>query len=309
MAQITAAMVKELREKTGIGMMECKKALAQTDGDLEKAIDVLRERGLQIADKKASRVAADGLVSTYQENGVTVILEVNSESDFVASNDLFVSFVNGVAKTIVEERPKDVDALLACKYAGDGEGTVNDVLKERIAVIKENIKIRRFEIIEGAVVTYVHAGGTVAAAVKFDADADTAAKDKFKEMGKNVAMQVVSMSPSYLDPDSVPADVLAHEKEVLKAEMDNDPKFANKPDAVKEKILPGKLNKFYDENCLVKQAYIKDDIITVAQYVESVAKSLGANFKVTGFVRYAKGEGIEKRNDNLADEVKAMIGG
>ncbi len=309
MAQITAAMVKELREKTGIGMMECKKALAQTDGDLEKAIDVLRERGLQIADKKASRVAADGLVSTYQENGVTVILEVNSESDFVASNDLFVSFVNGVAKTIVEERPKDVDALLACKYAGDGEGTVNDVLKERIAVIKENIKIRRFEIIEGAVVTYVHAGGTVAAAVKFDADADTAAKDKFKEMGKNVAMQVVSMSPSYLDPDSVPADVLAHEKEVLKAEMDNDPKFANKPDAVKEKILPGKLNKFYDENCLVKQAYIKDDKITVAQYVESVAKSLGANFKVTGFVRYAKGEGIEKRNDNLADEVKAMIGG
>jgi elongation factor Ts len=309
MAQITAAMVKELREKTGIGMMECKKALAQTDGDLEKAIDVLRERGLQIADKKASRVAADGLVSTYQENGVTVILEVNSESDFVASNDLFVSFVNGVAKTIVEERPKDVDALLACKYAGDGEGTVNDVLKERIAVIKENIKIRRFEIIEGAVVTYVHAGGTVAAAVKFDADADTAAKDEFKEMGKNVAMQVVSMSPSYLDPDSVPADVLAHEKEVLKAEMDNDPKFANKPDAVKEKILPGKLNKFYDENCLVKQAYIKDDKITVAQYVESVAKSLGANFKVTGFVRYAKGEGIEKRNDNLADEVKAMIGG
>lgn len=309
MAQITAAMVKELREKTGIGMMECKKALAQTDGDLEKAIDVLRERGLQIADKKASRVAADGLVSTYQENGVTVILEVNSESDFVASNDLFVSFVNGVAKTIVEERPKDVDALLACKYAGDGEGTVNDVLKERIAVIKENIKIRRFEIIEGAVVTYVHAGGTVAAAVKFDADADTAAKDEFKEMGKNVAMQVVSMSPSYLDPDSVPADVLAYEKEVLKAEMDNDPKFANKPDAVKEKILPGKLNKFYDENCLVKQAYIKDDKITVAQYVESVAKSLGANFKVTGFVRYAKGEGIEKRNDNLADEVKAMIGG
>lgn len=303
---ITAADVKALREKTGIGMMECKKALMETNGDMDKAVDVLRERGLAVAAKKASRIAAEGVVSAYTDGKDTVILEVNSESDFVATNDLFLGFVADVAKTVLANRPKDVEELLASKFIGSDE-SVNDALQEKILVIKENIKIRRFEIIEGNVVSYIHGGGTVAVAVKFDTTDEIAATEEFKVMGKDVAMQVAAMNPAYLDKDSVPADVLEHEKSVLLSEMDNDPKMASKPAQVKERIVAGKISKYYDENCLVCQAFVKDGDLTVKKYIDSVASKLGGSIVPTYFVRWEKGEGLEKKNENFADEVASMM--
>lgn len=303
---ITAADVKALRDKTGIGMMECKKALQETNGDMEKAVDVLRERGLAVAAKKASRIAAEGVVTTYTDGNSTVVLEVNSESDFVATNELFLAFVKDVARTILANRPADVDALLASKFI-EGDMSVNDALQEKILVIKENIKIRRFEIIEGNVVTYIHAGGTVAVAVKFDTTDEIAATDEFKVMGKDVAMQIAAMSPAYLDKDAVPAEVLDHEKSVLLSEMDNDPKMASKPAQVKEKIVAGKISKYYDENCLVCQNFVKDGDLTVKKYIDGVASKLGGEIVPTYYVRWEKGEGLEKKNENFADEVAGMI--
>lgn len=302
----TAADVKALREKTGVGMMECKKALTETDGDMDKAIDVLRERGLAASQKKASRIAAEGVVTTYTEGDATVVLEVNAESDFVAKNAVFNEFVLDVAKTIIATAPASVEALLETKLVGT-DRTVQENLQDKILQIGENIKIRRFEIIKGVTASYIHGGGSVAVVVTFDAAADIAAKDEFVVMGKDVAMQVAAMSPSYLDEAAVPADVLEHEKAILIAQMNEDPKMASKPDMVKEKIVAGKISKYYDENCLVCQAFVKDGDISVKKYVENTAKALGGDIKVTGFVRYAKGEGLEKKSDNFADEVASMM--
>lgn len=302
----TAADVKALREKTGVGMMECKKALAETDGDMDKAIDVLRERGLAASQKKASRIAAEGVVTVYTEGNTTVALEVNAESDFVAKNEVFNAFVLDVAKTIAANKPADVDTLLADKLIGT-DRTVQENLQDKVLQIGENIKIRRFEIIEGVTASYIHGGGSVAVVVTFDTTAEIAAKEEFKVMGKDVAMQVAAMSPAYLDQAAVPADVIEHEKGILLAQMNEDPKMASKPDQVKEKIISGKISKYYDENCLVCQAFVKDGDLTVQQYIDNTAKVLGGAIKATGFVRYAKGEGLEKKNENFADEVASMM--
>lgn len=302
----TAADVKALREKTGVGMMECKKALAETDGDMEKAIDVLRERGLAASQKKASRIAAEGVVTVYTEGDTTVALEVNAESDFVAKNDVFNAFVLDVAKTIAATTPADVDTLLAGNLIGT-DRTVQEHLQDKILQIGENMKIRRFEIIKGVTASYIHGGGSVAVVVTFDTAADVAANDAFKVMGKDVAMQVAAMNPAYLDEAAVPAEVIEHEKGILLAQMNEDPKMASKPDMVKEKIISGKIAKYYDENCLVCQAFVKDGDVSVGKYVENTAKALGGDIKVTGFIRYEKGEGLEKKSENFADEVASMM--
>lgn len=304
----TAADVKALREKTGVGMMDCKKALTEADGDMDRAIDVLREKGLAASAKKAGRIAAEGIVLAYTDEAkkVSVLVEVNSETDFVAKNEKFVNYVTAVAKTIADTNPADVDELLAKPLAGDTR-TVQENLQDMVLSIGENMKIRRFERVEGITTSYIHGGGSVGVLVMFDTDDKTAATDAFKVMGKDVAMQIAAMSPAYLDEASVPADVLAHEKEITKAQLAEDPKMAGKPEQVLAKIVDGKIVKYFKENCLLDQAFVKDGDMNVAKYVASVAKELGADIKVTGFIRYAKGEGLEKREDDFAAEVASMM--
>ena len=299
----TAADVKNLREITGCGMMDCKKALSATDGDQEKAIEFLREKGLATAEKKSGRVAADGIVYANVENGVGVVLEVNSETDFVAKNDEFLQFVSDVAKQINVNNPADVDALLAESFIA-GEGTVKDALVNKIATIGENMSIRRFARYEGIVETYIHAGGKIGVMVSFDvADSAKAETAEFKEFARDVAMQIAAFNAAYLDRDSVPADVVAKETEILMAQAMNEGKPAN----IAEKMVAGRINKYFKEICLVDQAFIKDDELTVAGYAKKVASELGTEIKITSFVRFEKGEGIEKKEDNFAEEVANMV--
>ena len=309
----TAKDVKALREKTGVGMMECKKALVEADGDMDKAIDFLRERGLAAAQKKATRIAAEGVVLPYYDKATKkgVVLEVNSETDFVAKNEKFMGFVEGVAKTILANDSDDVEVLKETKFNGT-DRTVTETLNDLVLAIGENMKVRRFEKMEGIVSTYIHAGGSVGVMVGFDvadeAKADTA---EFEAMGKNVAMQIAAMSPDYLDEASVPAEVIEHEQGILAAQMKEDPKMASKPEAVLAKIAAGKMGKYYKENCLVEQEFVRSDIFqgSVKGYVESVAKALGTEIKVNGFVRMMKGDGLEKREENFAEEVAAQMKG
>ena len=306
MAEISAKAVAELRKQTGCGMMDCKNALKDSNGDFEAAVKLLREKGMAATAKKADRIAAEGLVDIMTIGNVTAMVEVNSETDFVAKNAIFQEFVKAVLKTIIAEKPADVEALLAAKMA-EGEGTVADALTEHTYKIGEKLSVRRFVIVEGAVSTYIHGLGNTGVIVSFDTDAaDNAA---FAECAKNVALQVAAMSVGYLDKDSVPASVLEEEKAILIKQMQQDPKMANKPEQVLAKIVEGKLGKFYENNCLLEQAYVKDDSLSVAKYVASVAKEIGASIKVTGFVRYDKGEGIETREDDLAAEVAKMVQG
>ena len=306
MATISAKDVMELRKQTDCGMMECKKALTDAEGDFAKAVELLREKGLATASKKAGRVAAEGMVyaTACSECKVGVALEVNAETDFVAKNDKFVDFVKKVADVIIKENPADVEALMACKM---GEGTVDDALKNLILVIKENIKVRRFTRYEGVCAAYIHAGGTHAVLVNFDTTDEVAAKPEFAAYGKDIAMQIAAANPTYVCREEVPADVLDKEKEILLAQMANDPKTANKPEAVKEKMILGKVGKFYKENCLVDQAFVKDDKQSVAQHTTQVGKELGGEIKIVKFVRYEKGEGLEKRVDDFASEVAGMV--
>ena len=306
MATISAKDVMELRKQTDCGMMECKKALTDAEGDFAKAVELLREKGLATASKKAGRVAAEGMVyaTACSECKVGVALEVNAETDFVAKNDKFVDFVKQVADVIIKENPADVEALMACKM---GEGTVDDALKNLILVIKENIKVRRFTRYEGVCAAYIHAGGTHAVLVNFDTTDEVAAKPEFAVYGKDIAMQIAAANPTYVCREEVPADVLDKEKEILLAQMANDPKTANKPEAVKEKMILGKVGKFYKENCLVDQAFVKDDKQSVAQHTAQVGKELGGEIKIIKFVRYEKGEGLEKRVDDFASEVAGMV--
>ena len=303
---ISAKDVMELRKQTDCGMMECKKALTDAEGDFAKAVELLREKGLATASKKAGRVAAEGMVyaTACSECKVGVALEVNAETDFVAKNDKFVDFVKKVADVIIKENPADVEALMACKM---GEGTVDDALKNLILVIKENIKVRRFTRYEGVCAAYIHAGGTHAVLVNFDTTDEVAAKPEFAVYGKDIAMQIAAANPTYVCREEVPADVLDKEKEILLAQMANDPKTANKPEAVKEKMILGKVGKFYKENCLVDQAFVKDDKQSVAQHTAQVGKELGGEIKIIKFVRYEKGEGLEKRVDDFASEVAGMV--
>ena len=284
---ISAKDVMELRKQTDCGMMECKKALTQADGDFEKAIEILREQGLAAANKKAGRIAAEGMVYAVSFDNCAVVVEVNAETDFVAKNDKFVDFTKNLAKVVADENPADVEALMACKM---GDGTVDDALKALILVIKENIKVRRFARYEGHCAAYVHGGGTHGVIVKFETSDDVAAKPEFAAFGKDIAMQVAAANPSYLNESDVPEDVLAKEKEIVLAQMANDPKTANKPDAIKEKMAIGKLGKFYKENCLAEQDFVKNPDLTVAQYADECAKEMGGKIAITGFVRFALGE-------------------
>lgn len=304
----TAQDVKALREKTGVGMMDCKKALVESDGDMKKAVDFLREKGLAASQKKANRIAAEGVVLTYNDeaNKIGVIIEVNSETDFVAKNEKFQSFVLSVAKTVAAENPKDVDALLETTLDGTDRSVV-DNLHDMVLSIGENMKIRRFERVEGIVSTYVHGGGSVGVMVKFDTSDEAASNDSFKAMGKDVAMQIAAMSPAYLNDKEVPSDVIDHEKEILEAQMKEDPKMASKPAKVLEGIVKGKISKYYKENCLVNQEFVKDSSMTVTQYISSVAKEIGTDITPVSFIRYSRGEGLQKREENFADEVKSMM--
>ena len=304
---ITASMVKELREMTGAGMMDCKKALTATEGDMDKAVDFLREKGLAGAQKKAGRIAAEGIVATCisEDEKHAVVVEVNAETDFVAKNDKFVDFVKEATKVVMLQNPADVEALMACKTEA-GE-TVDEALKNLILVIKENIKIRRFVRYEGVCSAYVHGGGTHGILVNFETTNDIDSKDEFTAYGKDIAMQVAAANPSYVDEASVPAEVVAKEKEIMLAQMAGDPKNANKPDAVKQKMIEGKIKKFFKENCLVDQEFVKDSDLTVAQYTAKVAKDLGGDIKIVKFTRFQKGEGLEKRADDFAAEVASMV--
>ncbi len=306
MANFSAQDVKNLREQTGCGMMDCKKALTESNGDFDKAVEFLRERGLAAAAKKASRVAAEGMVYAVADNTkkIGVVLEVNAETDFVAKNDMFKDFVKGVAEIIMEQNPADVDALLACQM---GDKTVDAELKEKILVIGENIKIRRFSRYEGPCAAYIHAGGTHAVLLGFNTSDDIAAKPEFEVCGRDVCMQIAAVNPSYVRETEVPAEVVEKEKEILMAQIESDPKNANKPAQVKEKMISGKIAKFYKENCLVDQEFVKDPDLTVGQYVEKVAKELGGAIEVVSFVRYEKGEGIEKAEGDFAAEVASMV--
>ena len=299
----TTQDVKNLRETTGCGMMDCKKALTETNGDMEKAVELLREKGLSKIAKKASRIAAEGIVVAAQdkEKKVGVVIEVNSETDFVAKNAVFVQFVEDCAKTVIAENPADVEALLACKIAG-GNGTVQEALQEKILTIGENLKLRRFARYEGEVETYVHGGGRIGVMVRFEVEGtpDAAA---FQAYAKDIAMQVAASTPTYLDKDAVPAETIAKEKEILTAQAINEGKPAN----IAEKMVMGRINKYYKEVCLVEQPFIKDGDISVQQFTDTTAKELGVKIRIVDFVRFEKGEGLEKREDNFADEVASMV--
>ena len=306
MAEINAKLVADLRKQTGCGMMDCKKALVDANGDFETAVKILREKGMAATAKKADRIAAEGLVDIMTIGDVTAMVEVNSETDFVAKNAIFKEFVKNVLRTIIANKPANVDALLQCAIDG-ATGTVADALNEHTYKIGEKLSIRRFVVIEGTVATYIHGLGNTGVVVSFNTD--LADKEAFAECAKNVALQTAAMTVLYLDKDSVPASVLAEEKAILIKQMQQDPKMANKPEAVLSKIVEGKLGKYYENNCLLEQLYVKDDSMTVGKYVASVAKELGGSITVTGYARYDKGEGIEKREDDLAAEVAKMVNG
>ena len=303
MANITAKDVAALRTKTGIGMMECKKALVEANGDIDAAIKILREKGeLKAESKMATRIAADGIVDVLKEGNKTAIIEVNTETDFVAKNETFKAFVKNLLKCIIDTNPTDVDALLASEYEGT---TVDAKLKELIFQIGEKITIRRFSVVEGVTSTYIHGMGSIGVIVNFDTDC--ADKEGFAEFAKNIALQVGAYPTPYLNKESVPASVIEDEKKILMSQIANDPKMANKPEKVLEGIVMGKIGKFYDNNCLVEMEYVKsDDHEKVGKYVENTAKAFGGKISITGFVRFEKGEGIQKREENFADEIAKL---
>ena len=302
----TAKDVAALRAKTGCGMMDCKKALTEANGDMEKASEILREKGLAASVKKASRIAAEGIAfAEVSECGkVGVVIEVNAETDFVAKNASFVEFVKVCADTVIYQNPADVEALLACKAHGS-DMTVDEMLKDKILTIGENMKIRRFARYEGDCVAYVHGGGRIGVLVRVEAE--NVASEVITEVGKDVAMQIAALNPTYLDKETVPAEDIEKEKEILMAQIQNDPKNAKKPQNIIEKMVVGRIGKFYETNCLMQQAFVKDGNMSVEQYVAEEAKKVGGTMKIAEFVRFEKGEGLEKRNDDFASEVAAMV--
>ncbi len=308
MAAITAKLVNDLRAKTGVGMMECKKALVETDGNFDEAIKVLREKGLGKADKKAGRIAAEGVVEIYVENGVAAMIEVNSETDFVAKNETFKAFVRSILKVIVDKKPATVEELKALPY-DENFATVEAKLKDMIFTIGENMNIRRFVIVEGVVSTYIHGGGIAGVIVKFDADDAVAQNPGFAEAAKNVCLQIAAGTPpTYVSKEEVPASVLEEEKAILMAQIKNDEKNANKPDQIIAKMVEGRIGKFYERACLNEQLYVKDDSMTVGKYVASAAKELGGALAINSFVLFEKGEGLEKREDDFAEEIAKLTG-
>ena len=304
---ITASMVKELRELTGAGMMDCKKALNETNVNMEEAIEFLRKNGEAKAVKKAGRIAAEGIVmAEVRDDKTAAIVEVNSETDFVAKNADFQGFVKAVVNQAIATESKDMDAFMAEAWNEDASKTVKDALTEKIAVIGENLNIRRFEKVEsdGCIVAYIHGGGRIGVLVEAATDV---VNDDVKTCLKNVAMQVAAMSPKYVSRDEVSQDFLDKEKEILLAQAKNDPKNANKPENIIEKMIVGRLNKEMKEICLLDQVYVQDGDLTVAKYVEKVAKEAGANLSVKKFIRFETGEGLEKKNEDFAAEVAAQM--
>ena len=305
----TAADVKNLREMTGVGMMDCKKALAESDGDMDKAVEWLREKGLAAAQKKAGRIAAEGMAYAWvcPDCGVGAIVEVNAESDFVAKNDLFVEFVQNVAKVVAKDDPADLDALFACKYPGSDK-TVLEEQNDKVLVIGENIKVRRFaRYAAGLNVPYVHMGGRIAVLMNLEVGEGFEKNETIAELGRDLAMQVAALNPQFLDKSNVSEEFIENEKRVRLAQAKEDPKNAKKPDAIIEKIVMGGLNKYYSEICLLQQPFVKDDKVSVEQHVAAVAKELGTTITVKAYTRFEKGEGIEKRQDDLAEEVAKLI--
>ncbi|MCM1023913.1 MAG: translation elongation factor Ts [Prevotella sp.] len=305
MAKVSPQEIKDLMKSTGVGMMDCKKALEEADGDTEKAIVILREKGLATQAKKSGRVAAEGIVTAVVEGNVGAVVEVNIETDFAANNDEFKAFVNAVAKTVIEKNPADLDALKAAAISG-GSKSVEESLQDLFIKIRENMVIRRFVRMEGVLVPYVHGGGSIGVMVKLDTDLPA---DKVFEVGKNCALQVAAMNPAYLDRAAVPAEVIEEEKKIMMTQMAEDPKMASKPEQVRAKIVEGKVGKYYTENCLLEQAYVKDDKMSVQKYVEAAAKELGGKIAVSEYVRFERGEGIEKKADDFAAEVANMAKG
>ena len=298
----SAADVKNLREMTGVGMMDCKKALVEADGDMDKAVEWLREKGLAAAQKKAGRIAAEGVAYAAVIDGIGVIVEVNAESDFVAKNELFNEYVQGVAAVIAKENPADLDALYAAPF-GNGK-TVQEEQNDKVLVIGENIKVRRFARYEsGLSVPYVHMGGRIAVLVNMEAPEAPAVV----ELGKDIAMQIAALNPTFKDKSDVDAEFIAKEKEIRLAQAKEDPKNAKKPDAIIEKIIEGGLAKYFKEICLMQQPFVKDDKVSVEQHIAAVAKEVGADVKLVAYTRFEKGEGIEKRQDDLAEEVAKLV--
>lgn len=308
MANIPAKDVMALRAKTGVGMMECKKALVEADGNFDEAVKLLREKGLQVADKKAARVAAEGVVDIAKADGVTAMVEVNAETDFVANNATFREFVKQILATIIKGKPADVAALSAMKLDGS-EHTVEEEVKDKIFTIGENISVRRFTIVDGVTGTYIHGGGSAGVITKFETTNGIEAKPEFAEYAKNVCMQIAAMNPTYVCKHCVPQNVLDNEKDILMNQIQNDEKLKNKPAAVIEKMITGRLEKFYDSNCLNEQQYVREENMKVKDYTASVAKELGGEIKIASFVKYERGEGIEKREDDFAGEIERLVKG
>ena len=304
MGKVSVAEIKELMKSTGVGMMDCKKALEANDGDMDKAIEFLREKGLATQAKKSGRAAAEGVVAAVVEGNTGVLLEVNTETDFAANTDDIRNFVANVAKTIIEKDPADVDALKELPISG-GTGTVGEALTELAGMkIRENIVIRRFVRLEGVLASYIHNGGSIGVLVKLDTELPA---DQVAYIGKDVAMQSAALNAPYLCREQVPAEVIEKEKEIMMAQMAEDPKMASKPEQVRAKIVEGKVGKYYSENCLLEQSFVKDDKLTVQGYVDAEAKKLGGSIKVVDVIRYERGEGVEKKEENFADEIANMI--
>lgn len=308
---ITAAMVKELRELTGAGMMDCKKALGETDGNIDEAVEYLRKNGQAKAEKKAGRIAAEGLCRVVvKDDKVAAVVEVNSETDFVAKNEQFQEFVSAVAEQAINSDAADIDAFMAEAWAADNSKTVKEVQNEKIAVIGENLTIRRFEKVtaeNGCVVSYTHGGGRIGVIVEATTDV---VNDTVKECLNNIAMQIAALSPKYVSQEEVSEEYKAHEKEIIAAQIALDPKMEGKPEKVIDGAVIGRLNKQLKEVCLLDQTYVKaeDGKQTVAQYVAQIAKEVGANLSVKKFVRFETGEGIEKKEENFAEEVAKQMG-
>lgn len=307
---ITAAMVKELREMTGAGMMDCKKALTEADGNMEKAVELLREKGLAASAKKAGRIASEGMVEVFlsDDNKIGAIVEVNSETDFVAKNQVFRDYVAAVAKQASETTAADMDTFFEEKWALDPQFTVKEALSQQVAVIGENLNIRRFEKYEkaqaGKLVSYIHGGGRIGVLIELACENEA---EELVELGKNIAMQIAALNPKFIAEKDVPADFIAKETEILTVQAKNDPKNAKKPDNIIAKMIEGRLKKELKEFCLVEQPYVKDTDMSVKQYIDSVAKVVGAPIEITRYVRFETGEGMEKKEENFADEVaKAM---
>ena len=311
---ISAKDVSSLRAQTGVGMMDCKKALEETNGNFDEAIKLLREKGLAVAAKKADRITADGIVDILvdEASNTAIMAEVNSETDFVAKNEKFQEFVKGCLKVIMKEKPANVEELLTKPFGGGM--TVDEALKDQVLQIKENITIRRFVAVEGKISTYIHNKGAIGVIVKVDADEKAANDAGFAELKKNLALQIASMGPIYVNKEDVPASVITEEREIISSQIDNDEEAvkklekipADKRDGVLTKMIEGKVDKYYENNCLLEQSYVKEEKMTVAEYIKNFNKQCGGEAKVAAFYRFEKGEGIQKREDNFAEEIAQL---